>query len=572
MKTLKHLTIIIGAAALLFTGCSTFDDTEINSRVDDLEGRVTELETLVSQLNNNIDALQTIVEAVQGQDRIVSVTPVTEGDGGFKVTFEKAGDITVTNGHEAVISASQDSDGIYYWTIDGEYLLVGGNKLPATAEYGAPQMRINGETKEFEFSTDNGVTWTPCGDVATSGIGTIKDVVKGEDSVDFTLYDDSVISIPMVQTFAIDIEVTERAIMPNGFISIDYTIVSGDEDTRLRVFADEGFTADVSGNWQSGSIHVSAPSDIPSEASILVVAINGKGEMTGKILDFDEGAFSIAKNTAMVGNQGGDVTIEVNTNLLAEEYNVMVDPGASGWLTRKVETKAVPVRTDVLTFTAAPYEGDQPRTGKIMIMSGVETLEFTVTQLAVFLPEGGESDFDTFSEALGIGKYATDGASTADGWKVNDFCSLLNASSAGKLESYVDGIVPYLLANNNGYGVLTSPTIDSGIGTLIIKYGSHVGVSVLKYGFKFEISVSNGTDTKKFTVDDSDSPAADLMQKCFEKTFEVNLAGDCTIVISNTNENHYTGTATSTPRLSMQGSPGILSVEWSGYVDVSAQE
>ena len=111
--TLKSVIAVFGAAAMFFAGCSTFDDTEINSRVDDLEGRVSELETFVTQLNNNIDALQSLVNAVQGQDRIVSVTPVTEGDGGFLVTFEKAGPITVTNGHSASISVRQDSDVFY---------------------------------------------------------------------------------------------------------------------------------------------------------------------------------------------------------------------------------------------------------------------------------------------------------------------------------------------------------------------------------------------------------------------------------------------------------------------------
>ena len=571
MKTLKHLTIILGIAALLFTGCSTFDDTEINSRVDALETRVTELEQLVEQFNLNISTLQTIVTALQGSDVITSVTPTSEGDGGFIVTFEKAGPITVTNGHASTISAKMDVDGIYYWTIDGEYLLVDGNKLPATAEYGAPQMRINGETKEFEFSTDNGVTWTPCGDVATSGIGTIKDVVKGEDSVDFTLYDDSVISIPMVQTFAIDIEVTERAIMPNGSISINYNIVSGDEDTRLRVFADEGFIADVSGNWQSGSIHVSAPADIPSEASILVVAINGKGEMTGKILDFDEGQFSIAKNTAMVGNQGGDVTIEVKTNLLTEEYNVMVDPGAMGWLTQKVETKAVPVRTDVLTFTAAPYEGEQPRTGKIMIMTGVETLEFTVTQLAVFMPEGGESDFGTFSEySPNFRTCVPEGTSTEDGWTVNKDCLVMGPESSGSWDAVGDGAVVLVNSSSSTQGLrlgkLTSPVITSGIGTLTILHSTPATSSVQAIGYDINITVTNGTDTETFTIDKSASDLTGNYRTVFTDSFDVNMTGEITVTLETT------GKYENTLSLFYKGAPMINGVEWSGYIDVSAQQ
>lgn len=564
MKTLKLTTAILGLASLLFIGCEQYDDSALTGRVDDLEGRVTELETLVAQLNTNIASLQTLVEAVEGQDRITSVTPMTEGDGGFIVTFEKAGPITVYNGHDSSISAKQEADGIWYWTIDGEFILVDGQKVPATAEYGAPQMRINSETKQFEFSTDNGATWTPCGDVATSGIGTIKDVKKGSDSVDFTLYDNSVISIPLVQTFAIDVEVTERAVMPNGYITINYTIISGDEDTRLRVFADDGFSASVYGDWQSGSINVSAPAEIPSEASILVVAINGKGEMTGKILDFEEGQFSIAKNTAMVGNQGGDVTIEVKTNLLEDEYSVMVDPAAVGWLSQKIDTRSVPVRTDVLTFTAAPYEGDQPRTGKILLSAGSDMVEFTVTQLAVFLPEGGETDFGTFSEySANVRSFVTDGTKTASGWYVNGDCLIMGPETTGYWDNAGEGAV--VLVNSVSStaprtGKLTSPTITSGIGTLTIYHQSAAVSNSQLIGYEVKVVVTNGTDTVEYMIEKTAEDVKENARMVFTDTHEVNMTGDITVTLETTHK--YENTAT----LYYKGAAAITGVEWSGYV------
>ncbi len=564
MKTLKLTTAILGLASLLFIGCEQYDDSALSGRVDDLEGRVTELETLVAQLNTNIASLQTLVEAVEGQDRITSVTPMTEGDGGFIVTFEKAGPITVYNGHDSSISAKQEADGIWYWTIDGEFILVDGQKVPATAEYGAPQMRINSETKQFEFSTDNGVTWTPCGDVATSGIGTIKDVKKGSDSVDFTLYDNSVISIPLVQTFAIDVEVTERAVMPNGYITINYTIISGDEDTRLKVFADDGFSASVSGDWQSGSINVFAPAEIPSEASILVVAINGKGEMTGKILDFEEGQFSIAKNTAMVGNQGGDVTIEVKTNLLEEEYSVMVDPAAVGWLSQKIETRSVPVRTDVLTFTAAPYEGDQPRTGKILLSAGSDMLEFTVTQLAVFLPEGGETDFGTFSEySANVRSFVADGTKTASGWYVNGDCLIMGPETSGYWDNAGEGAV--VLVNSVSStaprtGKLTSPTITSGIGTLTIYHQSAAVSNSQLIGYEVKVVVTNGTDTVEYMIEKTAEEVKENPRVIFTDTHEVSMTGDITVTLETTHKYE------NTTALYYKGAAAITGVEWSGYV------
>ena len=532
--TLKSVIAVFGAAAMFFAGCSTFDDTEINSRVDDLEGRVSELETFVTQLNNNIDALQSLVNAVQGQDRIVSVTPVTEGDGGFLVTFEKAGPITVTNGHSASISVRQDSDGIYYWTIDGEYLLVDDAKVPATAEYGAPQMRINGETKEFEFSTDNGVTWTPCGDVATSGIGTIKDVVKGEDSVDFTLYDDSVISIPMVQSFALDIAVTDYGISANGSISIDYTVIEGDENNGGKVIPEGGFTARVNGDHESGYISLSAPAEVPNSTTILVVAVNGKGEMTGKILNIEKGVLTLIEDSHMVGSQGGTVTVSIETNLVAmQDYMVMIDPAASGWISMTSSPATKAVHTDEFVFTVAPWEdaasAQGPRTGKIMIM-GTERMEFTVTQLNTVLIEGGEADFDAFSMKFGdnpINMILND--VSADGWKLTNG-QYLNSTICGKFG--VSNVVR-LCGYANRAGVLESPVLEGGCGVLTVVYGTNKVPRFVENGLKFKVEVKNEAGESVFTQDVV-RVQEDIQQNTpFEVNFNVNITGKFTVTVTN---------------------------------------
>ena len=403
--------------------------------MDDLENRVTELETLVKQFNANIQDLQTIVEALEGSDVITSVEPTTDGDGGFIVTFQNHGAITVTNGHSAAISVKQDSDGIYYWTIDGEYLLVEGAKVPATAEYGAPQMRINSETKEFEFSTDNCVTWTPCGDVATSGIGTIKDVVKGEDSVDFTLYDDSVISIPMVQSFALDIAITDYGVAANGSVRVDYAVIEGDENTVVKVVPEGGFTAEVNGDHESGYIELAAPAEVPAATTILVVAVNGKGEMTGKLLNIEKGILTLVKNSAVVGKDGGEFSINISTNFNKELGDYMVQFGSPAdmtWIHEVPATKATHI--DEIKYTVDPLsDGTKSRTSTISIIGQGERLEFTLTQVNEVIVSGGAADFGTYTGSGAVTRRLAEGGNRVR--MDDDKCTYAIVNELGRTDS-----------------------------------------------------------------------------------------------------------------------------------------
>ena len=557
-STLKSVIAAFGATALLFTGCSTFDDTEINSRVDDLENRVTELETLVKQFNANIQDLQTIVEALEGSDVITSVEPTTDGDGGFIVTFQNHGAITVTNGHSAAISVRQDSDGIYYWTIDGEYLLVDGAKVPATAEYGAPQMRINSETKEFEFSTDNGVTWTPCGDVATSGIGTIKDVVKGEDSVDFTLYDDSVISIPMVQSFALDIAITDYGVAASGSVRVDYTVIEGDENTVVKVVPEGGFTAEVNGDHESGYIELTAPAEVPAATTILVVAVNGKGEMTGKLLNIEKGILTLVKNSAVVGKDGGEFSINISTNFNRELGDYMVQFGSPAdmtWIHEVPATKATHI--DEIKYTVDPLpEGTESRTSTISVIGQGERLEFTLTQVNEVIVSGGAADFGTYTGSGTATIRLAEGVTEA-GWTMTN---VLMPSSTNWAEQIPEGEKrPALMGSSLYTGVISSPALTGGCGILSVKYGIvKTYANFCKNGVSFKVDVKSADGSQVLatqTVTESAVTAATL----YSKDLTFNQSGDFIIELTNLKPSGGTSGTVMTDAVI------ILDVSWTGY-------
>ena len=119
------------AALSAMVGCS-YDDTALWREMEQVKDRVSSLEEAVIKTNEDIVALQTIVDALQKNLYVVSVTPTTEG---YTILFSDNTSATITNGKDGanapIISVREDEDGNYYWTIDGEWLLVDGERIRA---------------------------------------------------------------------------------------------------------------------------------------------------------------------------------------------------------------------------------------------------------------------------------------------------------------------------------------------------------------------------------------------------------------------------------------------------------
>ncbi len=179
---------LIGVTSLL--SCSMYDDTLIWEKLNDHERRLAALEELCEKLNSDVESMQTIIEALQNNDYVTSVTPIYEGDDiiGYTIIFSKSGAVSIYNGrdgkdgsdgtdgengadgqdgHTPVIGVRQDTDGVYYWTIDGEWFLdENGNKLRVTGKDGQDgadgQDGKDGHTPVFgvKQDTDGIYYWT----------------------------------------------------------------------------------------------------------------------------------------------------------------------------------------------------------------------------------------------------------------------------------------------------------------------------------------------------------------------------------------------------------------------------
>ena len=236
MKRLFALCAIVIAVAV--SSCSKFDDTQIWDKLNDHESRITALEELCKQMNTNINALQTLVEALEKRDYITNVSPVRK-DGevvGYTITFAHSDTITIyhgengrdgadgKDGYTPQIGVMKDTDGIYYWTLDGEWLLDGkGNKIQANGVNGidgtngsngqdgtngvdgiTPRLKI--ENDYWYVSYDNGVTWVELGKATgedgsngidgADGDSIFSSVTQDDEYVYFNLADGTMITLP----------------------------------------------------------------------------------------------------------------------------------------------------------------------------------------------------------------------------------------------------------------------------------------------------------------------------------------------------------------------------------------
>ena len=220
MKKLLAFAALFAVVAL--TSCK-YDDDDLWNSVHGLENRVAKLEELCKQMNTNISSLQTIVTALQNNVYVTGTTPLMK-DGkeiGYTITFSKGNPITIYHGKDGqdgedgitpTISVKKDTDGVYYWTLNGEFIVVDGGKIQAEGKDGTNG--TNGTTPQFKIendywfvSYDNGANWTQLGKATgEDGVGSDSmfsgvDYETSTDYVIFTLSNGTQIKLPTWSAF-----------------------------------------------------------------------------------------------------------------------------------------------------------------------------------------------------------------------------------------------------------------------------------------------------------------------------------------------------------------------------------
>jgi len=196
--------MVAGLGLGLAAACAKYDDSDLQEKVSYLEGRLGALEEQVKTANKNIQDLQILTA---GLDKAVFVTAVNKLTDGYEIRFSNGTSATIKDGKDGyapAIGVKKGADEVYYWTLDGEWLLDGdGNKIRVNGEKGEPgdpgTPGQDGVTPQLTIidgywyvSIDDGETWGLI-DKATGedGDSFFKAVTWDDNYVYVTLQDDT---------------------------------------------------------------------------------------------------------------------------------------------------------------------------------------------------------------------------------------------------------------------------------------------------------------------------------------------------------------------------------------------
>ena len=226
-NTRQAKVMILSFLALCLGFVSCYDDSGLMEKIKEIENRVSKLEEECKAMNTNISSLQAIVAALQQKDYVTAVAPITK-DGveiGYTISFTQSNPITIYHGQDGntpVIGIKKHTDNIYYWTIDGEWLLdAEGNKVKVSGEDGTtPKLKI--EEDYWYISYDNGATWSILDKaVGEDGDSFFESVTQDENNVYLTLSDGTVIELPKKSAFIQFEDINVKSICLNWDTNFD---------------------------------------------------------------------------------------------------------------------------------------------------------------------------------------------------------------------------------------------------------------------------------------------------------------------------------------------------------------
>ena len=439
-RHLVWLTILCVALA----GCKDdFDDSELRKQIADLNGRLTSLEKLCAQMNTNISSMQTIVNALQQNDYITGVTPITEGGNttGYSITFAKNKPITIYHGKNgSSLSAKKDADGIYYWELNGSWLLDDENNRMKVSGV-TPQLKI--ENEHWLVSVDGGKTWDDAGTATRDPL--FKEVDNSaEDFVKFVFADGTEVQVPKKDTFAISFsEPLPLKISAGETVEITYTLSQGNEKTLVKTVCSNGWKAVVNKQDNtSGTITITAPDPITDD-EVLVFVSDGKEKTVMSAISFCIVILdNIQDNTVKVGGGDGNLNLEITSNM-----EIKAVP-KNEWIITDEQPQSKALATNHFHFKILANGDKQSRTGHIEVQDMGDKVLKTIT---VIQGNAQEEEIAKEREALIAFYHATNG----DQWKNNtNWCSDKPVSEWYGL-TIENGYVTQLnLAENNLSGYL----------------------------------------------------------------------------------------------------------------------
>ncbi len=476
----KLFTLLVFAALLLPIGCK-YDDTDLWNSVNDLDDRVGKLEVAVQKLNDNVQVLSDLMngklfiqsiedkgngvrvihfinaagaestmeirngkdgadgkdgingaDGKDGQDGAPGKDGIDGKDGqdgapGKDGADGKDGKDGV-DGQTPVVSVRQDSDGNWYWTLNGDFILdKAGNKIRANGIDGkdgapgkdgvdgqdgkdgapgkdgvdgkdgqdgapgkdgvdgkdgqdaiAPAFRIN-DQGNWEMSLDQGLTWTAVGQATgKDGDAFFTDAQTSADGkyAYLTLADGTVLTLEIYNQFGITFDIAKTVIQEGQSRTINFTVTGMTKDTDIEAFGKNGWEADVELNSNGrGTLAVTAP-EKTGYGKVVVLLTDGGSKTIMRTLSFLAGTTKATTSSVEVPTAGATQTVSVETNL---PFTVKIPEDAKDWVSLvQTSRAATATHTETFQIKVEPTETPSARTTTLSLESEDGTVLETV--------------------------------------------------------------------------------------------------------------------------------------------------------------------------------------------------
>ena len=423
-----------------------------------------QLQMLCNEMNTNISSLQTIIAALQNNDYVQSIVPLMEDSKavGYTITFTKSGAVNIyhgkdgingtdgangkdgqngadgKDGHNPIVSVKKDSDGIYYWTLDGEWLLdENGSKVKAVGIDGkdgtngtngtdgkdgqdaiTPLLKI--ENDYWHISYDNGFSWSQLGKATgEKGDSFFQSLSQDEQFVYFTLATGTVITLPKGVTLDITFADNDLVVMsPNSIHSISYSVLSVTENVTVEVISSSDIRAKVvavDATGKSGRIEIKSSTALDEYSKVIVFVSNGE-KVIMKSISFEQARLEISDGAKQkISAEGGNISLNFMTNV---NWEVHIPTSAQNWISPVPQTRALTPYTAILNI--APNTSLSERSAIVNIISkdGKLSISYTITQ-GVF----NNVVITTYNE---------------EGWKHGDTISVFASNTTNQRYTYYD--------------------------------------------------------------------------------------------------------------------------------------
>lgn len=301
MRTVKY--IILCLSAVFAVSC-----TDIVNDLASLHLDVENLKAQVEMVNSSIESLDEVVSSISVH-YITEVKEMFDEDGvriGYSLFYDDGRVVDLffgkdgTNGRNGrdglngrdgfdgwngkvpVIGVAQDSDGMWYWTVNREWLLDSkGAKLLANGAGRTPKMKV--ENGSWYYSFDNGISWIYL-HTATVGYSSIFDSIDYKSSYEFVylkLTDGSVLELP--RYIGMDVAFTQQttqSILYSEPVKLEYSVTGGSGDVTVDVVCDAGLEYMVLPTTSSsGSVVITSEKDFVSGQVLVFVKRNSRSFM-----------------------------------------------------------------------------------------------------------------------------------------------------------------------------------------------------------------------------------------------------------------------------------------------------